>query len=166
MAEVLGVASGAVSIVSIGIQVARGLLEYYESWKNQGQDISDMCISLESLLRTLIVVSDTITPPAKFARSVTMNVERNVQPVMQAVNKLSDKLEKVLSIGIPKQSAQALMRRHIRRTLYPFREQTLLNIQRGISEARSNLDLALQALQVSVAYILIIISRPLNVKLI
>ncbi|OCK89794.1 uncharacterized protein K441DRAFT_699583 [Cenococcum geophilum 1.58] len=40
------------------------------------------------------------------------------------------------------------MRRHVRRALYPFREETLSKIQRVVSEARSNLYLALQVLQV------------------
>jgi hypothetical protein len=148
MVEALGVAGSVVGIVSLGIQVAQGLLKYYESWKDQDQDISDMCVSLGSLLGTLMIISETIQPPAKFARSVTENVEKNIQRIKQAMDKLSDELGQALNLGLPKQGARALMRLHIRRALYPFKEQTLLNIQQVISEACSNLNTALHALQV------------------
>ena len=151
MAETLGVAASIVGIVSLGIQVTRELLKYYESWKDQDQDISDMCVSLESLQGTLMILSETIQPPAKFAKSVTENVEKNIRCIKQAVNKLSDELTHTLCLGLPKKGARALMRRHIRRALYPFKEETLLKIQQVISEARSNLDLALHSLQLLVA---------------
>jgi len=167
MAEALGVAGSVVGIVSLGIQVTEGLLKYYESWKDQDQDISDMCVSLESLLGTLMILSETIQPPAKFARSVTENVEKNINSIKQAVNRLSDELGHALSLGLPNQGTRALMRRHIRRALYPFKEETLQKLQQVISEARSNLDLALHSLQLLVAYTLVmsnaLVSTNLNV---
>ena len=58
MAE-LGVAGSVVGIISFGIQIAQGLLRYYGSWRDQDSDIADMCASLDSLSRTLAVLSET-----------------------------------------------------------------------------------------------------------
>jgi hypothetical protein len=151
MAEAVGVVSNVVGIISFGIQVAQGLLRYYASWKDQDQDIADMCASLESLLGTLTVLSKNIQPPTTFDRSVTENVERNVGRTKLAMNKLADELGQALGLGVQKYGARALMRRHVRQALYPFREQTLLKIRQSVSEARSNLDAALQTLQLLVA---------------
>lgn len=147
MAEALGVAGSVVGIISLGIQISQGFLQYYESWKSQDEDIADMCVSLENLLRTLVVISETIQPPTNFTRSVVENVEKNVGSTKQAIDKLCDELRQVQNLGIPKQGARALMRRHLRRALYPFKKPTLSKIEQAVGEARSNLGPALDALQ-------------------
>ncbi|KAH0536219.1 hypothetical protein FGG08_006886, partial [Glutinoglossum americanum] len=148
MAEALGVAGSVVGIVSLGIQLTQGLLKYYESWEDQDNDISDMCASLDSLQRTLTILSKTIQPPARFGMSIKDSVEKNVNRTNGALEKLKGELRKVQGTEPPKPGARSTMRRHVRRALYPFREETLSKIQRVVSEARSNLDLALQVLQV------------------
>jgi hypothetical protein len=150
MAEALGVASSVVGIVSLGIQVAQGLITYYTSWKDQDEDISAMCASLESLRGTLQILSKNVQPPAKFDKSTKDNVEANVNRIEVAVKKLDSKLEKAQSTTLPPQGARSAMRRHVRRALYPFKDQTLRKIQQVVSEARSNLDTAMHTLQLSV----------------
>ncbi|KAI9860058.1 MAG: hypothetical protein M1813_006406 [Trichoglossum hirsutum] len=148
MVEALGVAGSVVGIVSLGIQLTQGLLKYYRSWKDQDNDISDVCASLDSLQRTLTILSKTIQPPARFDMGIKDSVEKNVNCINGALEKLTDELRKVQGTELLKSGARSAMRRHVRRALYPFREETLSNIQRVVSEARSNLDLALQVLQV------------------
>ncbi|KAI9764300.1 MAG: hypothetical protein M1839_005966 [Geoglossum umbratile] len=148
MAEALGVAGSAVGIVSLGIQLTQGLPKHYGSWKDQDNDISDMCASLDSLQRTLTILLETIQPPARFGMSIKDSVEKNVHHINGALEKLEDELRKVQGTEPPKLGARSAMRRHVRRALYPFREETLSKIQRVVSEARSNLELALQVLQV------------------
>ena len=150
MAEALGVAGSVVGIVSLGIQLTQGLLKYYGSWKDQDSDISDMCASLDSLQRTLTILSKTIQPPARFSMSIKDSLEKNVNRINGALEKLKDELGKIQGTESPKPGARSAMRRHVRRALYPFREETLSKIQRVVSEACSNLDLALQVLQVFV----------------
>ena len=100
-----------------------------------------------------MILSKTVQPPAKFDRSATENVEKNVERIKPAMNKLCDELGQAQGLGLQKHGTRALMRRHIRRTLYPFREQTLLKIRQAISDARSNLDTALNTLQLLVALV-------------
>ena len=150
MAEALGVAGSVVGIVSLGIQLTQGLLKYYGSWKDQDNDISDMCASLDSLQRTLTILSKTIQPPARFGMSIKDSVEKHVNRIHSALERLKDELRKVQGTESPKPGSRSAMRRHVRRALYPFREETLSKIRRVVFEARSNLDLALQVLQVFV----------------
>ncbi|KAI9783263.1 MAG: hypothetical protein M1839_004103 [Geoglossum umbratile] len=105
MVEPLGVAGSAVGIVSLGIQLTQGLLKYYGSWKDQDSDISDMCVSLDSLQRTLTILSETIQPPARFGRSIKDSVEKNVNSINGALEKLKDELREVQGIEPPKPSA-------------------------------------------------------------
>jgi hypothetical protein len=152
MAEALGVASSIVGIVSLGIQVAQGLLTYYGSWKDQDTDISNMCISIESLEMTLEILSNAIQPPAKFDKIIKDNVEKNILLSEVGLRDLKSQLEKANTTVLPKQGVRSTMRRHMRRAFYPFKEQTLRKIQQVVSEARSNLDIALQTLQLFVYF--------------
>lgn len=151
MAEALGVAGSVVGIVSLGIQVTQGLLKYYGSWKDQDSDISDMCASLDSLWETLKILSNTIQPPARFDKAIKDSVEENVNCTDGAMGRHNDELKNVKDTESTMSGAR--MRRHVRRLLYPFREETLSKIRRFISEARQNLDLALQVLHVFVCLI-------------
>jgi ankyrin repeat domain-containing protein 50 len=149
MAE-LGVASGVIGIVSFGVQITQGLLTYYGSWKDQDNNVLDMCASLDGLSRTLTLLLKTIQQHATPGGPIEKSVEENVNRVDEAMKKLEDELRKVQATESPKPGVRAAMRRHVRRALYPFKENTLRKIQQVVSEARSNLDIALQVLQVFV----------------
>jgi hypothetical protein len=150
MAEAFGVAGSAVGIVSLGIQITQGLIKYYGSWKGQDIDIASICASLDSLSETLKILEKTIQPPARFNKDIKDNVEKNVNAISGAVQKLDDELRKVHDVESPKSGARFAMRRHVRRAFYPFKEETLNKIQRLVAEARQNLDLALLVLQMYV----------------
>jgi hypothetical protein len=152
MAEAFGVAGNVISIVSLGIQITQGLLKYYGSWKDQDNDISNMCASLDSLSETLKILSKTIQPPARFDDTTKDSVEKNVNRIDGAVGKLKGELGKIQDTESIQSGVRSTMRRHVRRALYPFREETLGKIHRFVSEARQNLDLALLVLQVFVCY--------------
>ena len=149
MAE-LGVAGSVVGIISFGIQIAQGLLQYYGSWRDQDSDIADMCASLDSLSRTLAVLSETFQRHDPPSMSIQKCAVESVDRVNIVMKKLEDELKKVQSTESPKPGVRAAMRRHVRRALYPFKEETLQKIQNAVFEARSDLNLTLQVLHMLV----------------
>lgn len=149
MAE-LGVAGSVVGIISFSIQIAQGFLQYYGSWRDQDSDVADMCASFDSLSRTLAVMSETFQrhdPPSMPMQKLAVE---SVDCVNVAMKKLEDELKKVQNTESPKPGVRAAMRRHVRRALYPFKEETLQKIRNAISEARSNFNLTLQVLHMLV----------------
>lgn len=150
MAEAFGIAGSAVGIVSLGIQITQGLLKYYGSWKGQDIGIASVCASLDSLSETLKILEKTTQPPTRFNKNIKDNVEKNVNAMSGAVRKLHDELSKFHDVESSKLGARLAMRRHVRRAFYPFKEETLNRIQRVVTEARLNLHLAVQALQMFV----------------
>jgi len=150
MAEALGVAGSVVGIISLSIQISQGLLNYYGSWKDQDNAVSSTCASLEGLSKTLTILSTAIQTHSNLDKIIIKNVEEHVNRISGVLKKLEDELEKVQSTETPNPGMRAAMRRHVRRALYPFMEETLNKIQQAVAEARSNLDLALQALQMFV----------------
>jgi hypothetical protein len=77
-------------------------------------------------------------------------VMKNVNCVNVAMKKLENELKKVQNTEFPKPEIRAAMRRHVRRALYLFKEETLQKIQNAVSEARSNFNLTLQVLHMLV----------------
>jgi len=150
MGEAFGVAGSAVSIISLGIQTAQGILWYYGAWKDRDDDISNMCASLNNLTETLKALRETIKPPALFSEIVKDSVEKSINTFNRTLNKLEDELEKVKDTEPPKLGARSTIRRHVRRALYPFKEATLGKVQGAVSEARSSLALALEVLKLFV----------------
>ena len=93
MAE-LGVAASVVGILSFGIEIAQGLLQYYGSWKDQDSDVADMCASLDSLSRTLAVLSETFQRHDPPSMSIQKRVVESVDRVNIVMKKLEDELKK------------------------------------------------------------------------
>jgi len=149
MAE-LGAAASVVGIVSFGIQIAQGLLQYYGSWRDQDSDVEAICASIDSLSKTLALLSETFQRHDRPRISIEKRVVESVDCVNIAIKKLNDELEKVQNTASPIPGVRATVRRHVRRTLYPFKEETLRKIQNAVSEARSDLNLTLQVLHMLV----------------
>ncbi|OAX82907.1 hypothetical protein ACJ72_02732 [Emergomyces africanus] len=121
---------------------------YYGSWKDQDNDISNLWASLDNLSEIFKILSKTIEHPAGFDESMKDSVEKNVKHVYGFVEMLQHELEKVQ--GASKPEGRLALRRHVRRAIYPFKEETLSKMQRTVAAARQNLNLALQVLQVFV----------------
>lgn len=143
-------AGSVVGILSLGIQVAQGFLKYYGAWKNQDNDVLNICTSLDNLSDTLTILVEKIQAPTRFDENVKSNVEKSVNTFGGALEKLKDELKRVQDTESPKPGVRSTMRRHARRAFYPFKEDTLRRIQGVISEACSTLILALQVLHVFV----------------
>jgi Fungal N-terminal domain of STAND proteins len=150
MAEALGIASGAISIVAFAIDATKDILWYYGAWKNQGGDVKEMLASVNDLKGTLEFLQEAIKPPASFPKNVVENVEKSIKSFNSCCNKLMDELKKVQKTEPPKPGVRSAIRLHMRKAMYPFKEATLVKIRGLISEARSNLSLALDTLELFV----------------
>jgi hypothetical protein len=153
MGEAFGVAGSAVGVISLGIQTAQGILWYYGAWRDRDDDVLTMCASLDNLKGTLDVLLKAITPPAAFSKDVKENVEKSIDTFNGTLQKLRAELDKVKDTEPPKSGARSKFRRHVRRALYPFKEATLAKFQGGVSDARSNLSLALDVLKLCVCLV-------------
>jgi len=154
MGEAFGVAGSAVGVISLGIRTVQGILWYYGAWHDRDDDVLRMCASLDNLKGTLDALLKAVTPPAMFSKNVKENVEKSIDTFNETLQKLRAELDKVKDTEPPKSGARSKFRRHVRRALYPFKEATLAKFQGGVSDARSNLSLALDVLKLCVCLVL------------
>ncbi|KAG4441578.1 hypothetical protein IFR05_002963 [Cadophora sp. M221] len=129
-----------IGVVSLGIQVCQGLLQYYGSWKDSRKDVAAMCTSVESLSSTLTILEKTITG----ASTPDKNTQKCIEACSLSIEQLQKKLSKVQKVPGDKLSTQ--IHDHGRRLLYPFRESTLVKLKEIVADIRSNLCLAVDTI--------------------
>jgi ankyrin repeat domain-containing protein 50 len=145
MAEALGVAGSVVGIVSFGIQLCQGLVQYYGSWKDRDDNIKATTSSLENL-STILVLIQTSVQGRSFPKDIVETVEKSIESCESGIKQLNNKLAKVKSTD--KADLKSKLKDHGGRLLYPFKESTLAKLREVVADIRANLSLSLAALRV------------------
>ena len=144
--ESLGLSSGAAGLISLGITVCHGLLDYYRSWKDAEDRVAHMYASIEASTETFRLLESAIQSHSINSDSA-QRVEESVRSAETALNSLRKKLDKVRLVPLqPEWKAKGMAQ--FRRTLFPFKESTLAKLKELGIELRQNLMLALEVLQI------------------
>ncbi len=144
--EALGLSSGAAGLISLGITVCQGLLDYYRSWKDAEDRVAHMYASIEALTETFRLLDSAIQSKV-LSRNSVQRVEESIRSAERGLHSLRKKLDKVRPV--PLQSGwKAKGMAQFRRTLYPFKESTLAKLKELGIELRQDLTLALEVLQI------------------
>ncbi|KAJ9660146.1 hypothetical protein H2201_007053 [Coniosporium apollinis] len=138
-----------VGVVSLGLQVCKGLVDYYDSWKSYSDDVATTRHSLEGLQKAFDFLQATLAhhpPPAGFQDPV----KEALASCREGVKKLRKKLDKVqqtpTSSGLRgKMQVQAL------RALYPFKESTLAKLREIVRDLQANLSHVTDALHIDIS---------------
>ena len=139
MPDPLSTSAGAAGLTSLGLEVTKGLIQYYESWKDSHDNVATMLESLEALFNTLKLLNEKILVTQVISRQSVDRFAESVILCASAIQRLKEKLQKA-------QSTKPGLNASIRRAQYPFREKTLAKMHNTVSDLRSNLSLALDAL--------------------
>lgn len=141
----LSIAAGTAGLLSMGIAVCNGLLEYYDSWKDAEGDLKRMYNSIEALTKTIKILQVSIGHK-EFNRNVVEQVQESIESTRHGILRLKKKLDKIKIVpqndGWREKSIA-----QFQRTLFPFKESTLVKVKELGNELRDNLSLALNALQ-------------------
>ena len=144
--EPLSIASGAAGIVQLGISVSEGVLTYYRSWRDAEGDVRKMYDSMEALTKTLRLLKRAIESKF-FDQDIKYEVEESIEASHGCIETLRKKLDKVkLTPALDGWREKAKVQ--IRRSLYPFKESTLVKLRELAFEIIDDLRLALNVLQI------------------
>lgn len=147
MAEPVSLASAAAGIITLGVTVCQGLLQYYSSWKDAQKDVAAMYASVEALAKTFKMIEITVQGH-QLTREISERVTEGVTSCETGVNSLRKRLDKIRTTQV--NYSENRLRPQFRRALYPFQEGTLLKLCKTISDLRDNLSLAISTLQLCV----------------
>lgn len=155
MSDPLSIAGSAVGVISLGIQVAQGLVEYYSAIKNQDADM----VAVDSQLRRLKENFTSIDSAIKKTNNVFPNhvivraIEDSLLECQKEVEALRKELNKIRVT--PKNSAAKIskmermkgsVRRFLKRAEYPFRQKTLEQVRDLAQQLNGHLATVMSAL--------------------
>ncbi|KAF7939835.1 hypothetical protein EAE99_001640 [Botrytis elliptica] len=160
--EAIGTISNIAGILSAGIQVCEGLINYYNTWKGSKKENADMIKSIEGLLTNFALLKAVLQSPA-FDKAMTTTVESKILDCEDSIAELGDELKKVMVCkpsvvnvddlvarkNHDSQGFRDKMTEQGRRILYPFRKSTLMRLQESVEHVRSNLVFAMDILNLS-----------------
>lgn len=149
MVEALGVASGVAGLISLRISACQGILAYYNVFRDSREDIDQMCASMENVAKTLLPIDLTIHQ-GHFDQNIIAAVESSIILCTQGIHTLKKKLNKIRSTETDS-TLKTRLRNTKRRLLYPFKESTLAKLKEICHDLKTNLGLAIDALNVQVS---------------
>ncbi|KAL2026973.1 hypothetical protein VTO58DRAFT_111064 [Aureobasidium pullulans] len=137
-----------VGVVSLGIEVCKGMVKYYKSWRSSPQDVSNMCESLHRITGMFEAIHHKIERAQLHGRDADQ-VGRCISQCSSAITSLQLKLHKFEEGGPQDKFGRSKEIGH--RLQYPFEKTTLLEIKANISDIRADLTEAMAILQMDIS---------------
>lgn len=142
----LEVGGSVAGLVSLGLEVCKGLVNYFNSWKDYHSDVAEICASTNTLLHVLTLLKNCEAKQQFNA----ISEDGVIDNVLQACERTIDKLNKILKKCNNKDSRGGYrldVKGQWSRVKYPFKESTILKLRDLLQEQKLNLILLLKALQ-------------------
>jgi hypothetical protein len=146
MSDPVSIASGAAGLISLGLTLCQGLVQYYDAWKHQDRDIgnvSSRLVVLKDILELLVTMLPNLD---RAGTSLAARVENCLLACLDGMAVLDKTLERCRSSSTPSSFSD---RAHAtgRRAMFPFRKSTIRSLTSALLLLETNLGLALQVLQ-------------------
>ncbi|KAK4441973.1 hypothetical protein QBC34DRAFT_314070, partial [Podospora aff. communis PSN243] len=138
------------AVVSLALELSKGLLGYYELWSNGDQDIVEIQRSLISLTSIFAQLEMTLRKP-NLREDIVHGILVTMTNCEGRLQQLQRLLDKIRGEGSPA-DARAKLRSKIRqRALYVFHAKEIQKTRDLLAELRKDLDLEVQVLNLNTA---------------
>ncbi|KAL9085809.1 MAG: hypothetical protein Q9165_007441 [Trypethelium subeluteriae] len=146
MSDPFSIAGTAAGVISLGIQVCQGLVEYYRAWENQDEEIKETLKTLTREQEILQLLRSTLTnQPAGLSTSVT-KVEACITQIKTEFVKLDVVLRKCQQTHTSNDFQETI--KNIKKSLlYPFKRETVWALKCSVAEVGRILAVAVSHLQ-------------------
>ncbi|CAH0050945.1 unnamed protein product [Clonostachys solani] len=134
MADPLSVAGTAVGIVSLGIVVTKGLIDYYKAFRDLNDDVTQTSRKLSHLLTLLEKLHTQLEEhPSRLENPRALNTLRDsAGDCKQLIVEFQSELDKLQKH--PQSKTNSALRSIGRRLAYPLRKSTLQKLDEGVDE--------------------------------
>lgn len=122
----LSAAASVAGIVSLGIQVAQSLVDFYSAYKNQKSEIAHTIKKLERLQGMLEILRIQLAGRTFLAdeRDALKTIEDTIQDCEVCIHELQDQCDKLKDKDNSTSGIRASAHASARRLAYPFRKGT------------------------------------------
>lgn len=141
MSDPLSVAASAVGIISLGLQVCKEIVSYCEAWRGYDEDIQRIATKAHELRLPLQQLRALIEDPRLDDPDILKDLEGkafNLQTTVVKLQKTIDKFKPALSDSVPDK-----IRAQLKKASYPFRKDTLREIENDLQGMQIDLQTTL-----------------------
>jgi hypothetical protein len=143
MGDPISTVGTAVGIASLGIQVCQGLVSYYSRFRSFDHDIDGVLKRIDSLQQSLGVL-DTVAKRVEIANSEeSIQLRKGMDNIKIDLSLLEGWVKKCGQTSVPK-GFQASGKKLLKQVYWPFKKETLQEMQSTIDRVQGNLQLSLQ----------------------
>ena len=139
MADPLSIAAGVAGVLSLGISVCNGLIEYYQKYSSRTKNIARTVDSLKGLCTLLEKLQSTLNVREASAERTADMVRQSILSCLEAIEELRTELRKITD-------ASSKIVAGIKKLTYPLRESTLAKQYEIVQDVRDALSLAINVL--------------------
>jgi hypothetical protein len=139
----------AMAVVSLTLQVAQGLLAYYDLWQGSDNDVQELQRSLLWLANTFAQLEITLKKP-RLQEEIVSVIRNSVNSCKENTSKLCEILNKIKKDGSAS-GLRAKLKTVNRRTLYIFHNNEIRNLQKILESFKEDLSLAINILHMYVS---------------
>ena len=144
MGDPLSIIASAGGIISLGITVCQGLIDYCQAFAGQYRDVRVLVQDLQDLEKSLTSLRDSLTHRPDLLNLVLPYIDR-IKGRIEDLQPILGRFEKKVS---EEHAFKDKVKTATQRTLYPFKKGTFSKLRDAVRQAQDNLKLALAVVQV------------------
>jgi hypothetical protein len=146
MTDPLSVTAGAAGFISLAITVCQGLVTYYKAWDGWEDDVRSAVQDVEDISKFFNLFNSRISTMSADQADIVNQAHTARTRIAEAAKKLEEIRDKCKAV--PTQNGKRHRLRNLsRRSLYPFKKETLQEVQDTVRQARAGLTDLLQLIQ-------------------
>ena len=145
MADPFSITGTAVGITSLGLQVCQGLVQYYTQFKCFHHDVSAAIERAQRLAGILNILQDYLRKSVEDEASA-IEAWKSILACDEGLKRLQHLVKKYEDLKLP-ENLEDKLKLAQERLLYPFKKDSLDELNNKLDRLQANLQVALQALQ-------------------
>jgi hypothetical protein len=146
MADPIGVAGTALGVVSLGLELCKGLVSYIKDVRDRDEDISSALRQVDNLRTSLEVIEASMDDLDDDHLKASAAAEKTLQACALELQTLEDYVTKLKPAQSPQRPFKGKARDVVNKLTYPFHKSTLVDLQERLNKINSLLGTALDAL--------------------
>lgn len=149
MGDPLSIIASAGGIISLGITVCQGLIDYCQAFAGQYRDVRLLVQDLQGLERSLTLLRDSLTyrpDLLDLVRPYVVAIQGRIDDLQPILGRFRGNVSRRNISG--HQAFNEKVKTTTQRALYPFKKGMIRELRDTVWQAQDNLSLALQVIQV------------------
>ena len=146
MSDPLSITGTTVGIISLGLTVCQGLIDYVDGLRCRKDDIESTLRHINCLRETFVIIESAISNLSRDHSAATAAVDESLRLLEENLHRLWLVLNELRKEAFPSDNFNSKVAAQARKLSYPFRRTNLRRLETSVHDLNGTLQTVLQAL--------------------